>query len=282
MAVDVTKPDRATFWYGCNMTRHGEIIRTAARLLQTLGIDVATAGGPGHCCGSPKDASARINEGMARRTIQAFNATGRDTVVTWCPSCHMNMQDSMAPVTPAQFETVHITQAVHARLETLRPLLRNPVPRRVLLHAHHGFDGRVPASRLVSDILSCIPGLHLVDHPLRVPGHMCSAIVAVPRALADAQRATLDAMAATGADTLCTIHHSCHRECVTLERHGVHVANWTHLLAESLGWPAEDGYKTVRNAGDPRAVIPPDRLDAVGDVAFERLIEPELRKAPAI
>jgi Fe-S oxidoreductase len=274
--------ERATFWYGCNMTRHGEIIRTAARLLETLGVDVATAGGPGHCCGSPKDASARINEGMARRTIAAFNAAvsaeGRETVVTWCPSCHMNMRDSMAPVTPARFETVHITEAVHSRLDVLRPLLVHPVRRRVLVHAHLGFEGRVPVSRLVSEILGCIPGLEVVAHGLRVPGHMCSAIVGVPGALADARRATLAAVAETGADTLGTIHHSCHRECVTLERRGVDVANWTHLLAESLGWAAEDGYKALRNAADPRALVSPARMAAVGEIAFERLIEPELRK----
>ncbi len=271
-------PARAVFWYGCNMTRHGEIVRTVARLLQALGTDAAPAGGPGHCCGSPKDASARINEGMARRTVDGFNATGRDTVITWCPSCHMNMRDSMAPVTPPQFETTHITEVLHAQRDALRPLLKNPVRRRVLLHVHHGFQARVPVNRLVPEILGLVPGLELVAHPLHVPGHMCSALAGVPGALADAQRATLSALRETGGDTLATIFHSCHREAVTLERHGVHVANWIHLLAESLGWPTEDAYSTLRNAPDPRAALGEAGLAAVGDVAFERLVEPELRK----
>ena len=270
--------ETAVFWYGCNMTRHGEVIRTTARLMAALGIDTQTAGGSGNCCGSPKDASARINEGMARRTIEKFNATGREKVVTWCPSCHMNMQDSMAPVTPTQFETLHISELLHARREQLRPMLVNRVPARVLLHAHHGFDGRVPVNRLVSEILALIPGVELVASDLRVPGHMCSAIAGVPGALADAQRATLAAMHETGADTLSTIFHSCHRECVTLERHGVRVANWIHLLADSLGWPAEDGFKKLRNAEDPRAALAPGVLEDLGEMAFERLVAPELRK----
>ncbi len=274
--------DRAVFWYGCNMTRHGEVIRTAARLLNAVGVDAAPAGGPGHCCGSPKDANARINEGMARRTIEAFNASGRETVVTWCPSCHMNMGDSMAPVTPTQFETVHITEVLHARREALRPLLVHPVRRRVLLHLHHGFNPRAPVNSLVPDILGLIPGMELVVHPLVAPGHMCSAIAGVPGALADVQRATLAAVAETGADTLCTVFHSCHRESVALERHGVHVANWMHLLAESLGWPAEDEYKALRNAADPRGALGPGRLDAVGEAAFERLVEGELRRAALV
>jgi Fe-S oxidoreductase len=173
-------PERAVFWFGCNMARHGEVVRLSERILAAVGVQADPAGGPGHCCGSPKESNARINEGMARRTVEKFNATGRESVVTWCPSCHMNMQDSMAPVTPTHFETVHVSEVLHARRERLRPLLARPVRARVLLHAHHGFNGRVPVNTLVPEILALIPGLELVAHPLRVPGHMCSAIAAVP------------------------------------------------------------------------------------------------------
>ena len=275
--------DRAVFWYGCNMTRHGEVIRATTRLLEAVGMDAAPAGGPAHCCGSPKDANARINEGMARRTIQGFNASGREKVVTWCPSCHMNMQDSMAPVTPTNFETVHVTEVLHARQDRLRPLLTRPVKARVLLHGHLGFNGRVPVNDLVPGLLRLIPGLEVVEHPYRAPGHMCSSIAAVPGALADAQRATLAAMAETGADTLCTIFHSCHRETVGLEQnHPITVVNWIHLLAASAGIPAEDGYKAMRNAADPRAALGEARIEAVGEVPFARLVEPELRKPPLV
>ena len=66
MAVD---PDKAVFWYGCNMTRHGEVIRATTRILGLVGMDAAPTGSQASCCGSPKDASARIAEGMARRTV---------------------------------------------------------------------------------------------------------------------------------------------------------------------------------------------------------------------
>jgi Fe-S oxidoreductase len=281
-----TDPDlrmeAAIFWYGCNMTRHGELIRATTRILEAVGIAAAPAGGPGHCCGSPKEANARIAGGMAQRTVEAFNASGRESVVTWCPSCHMNMQDSMAPVTPANFATVHVTEALWARRERLAPLLTRHVEARVLLHAHHGFNGRVAVNDMVPDLLRLIPGITVVEHACRVPGHMCSSIAAVPGALADAQRATLAAMAEAGADTLCTIFHSCHRESVALERHGLRVRNWIHLLAESLGIPAEDEYKAWRNAEDPRAAIGEDRIAAAGEVAFTRLLEPELRKPPPV
>jgi Fe-S oxidoreductase len=278
-------PERVVFWFGCNIARHGEIVRLTTRILEAVGVEAAPAGGPSYCCGSPKEANARIAGGMARRTVEAFNATGRDTVVTWCPSCHMNMDDFMAPATEAAFATTHISEVLHARRDRLAPLLRHGVSvRRALPHLHHGFNGRVPVNALVPDLLRLIPGLEVPDHPCRAPGHMCSALARVPGALAAAQRALLEAAEETSADALVTVFHSCHREAVSLERGrpGLRVVNWIHLLAESMGLPYQDDYKTWRNAPDPRAAVGPDRLAAAGEAAFERLVEPELRRPPPV
>ena len=106
----VTPDASVTFWYGCNMARHGEIVRLVTRILEAIGVAAAPAGGPGYCCGSPQEKNARIAAGMAARTVEKFNQAGRETVVTWCPSCHMNMDDLMAPVTETAFDTQHITQ----------------------------------------------------------------------------------------------------------------------------------------------------------------------------
>jgi hypothetical protein len=165
----VTPDSSVTFWYGCNMTRHGEIVRLVTHILEAVGVAAAPAGGPGYCCGSTQEANARIAAGMAARTVEKFNQAGRDTVVTWCPSCHMNMDDLMAPVTEAAFETQHITELLAARADRLRPLLTHPVPARVLLHAHHGFHGRVPVNTDVPMLLGIIPGLTMLDHSLRFP-----------------------------------------------------------------------------------------------------------------
>ncbi len=262
-----------TFWYGCNMTRHGEIIRLTLRLLEAVGVSAEATGGPATCCGSPKEPDARINAGMAARTVQNFNARNT-TVATWCPSCHMNMQDFMAPATPTNFETLHITEVLHAKREQLRPLLCHAVPARVMLHQHHGFDRRVPVNALVADLLSMIPGLTLSLQP-PLPGHMCFGFQSIPGALAKAQRETLDAMAAQGADTLATIFHSCHREGVNLEQHHpIQVKNWVHLLAEAAGWDHVDDYKTWRNG----TAVPEAAQAAAGAAVFEKLVAPELAK----
>ena len=35
----------AIFWYGCNMTRHGEVIRATTRILDAVGVAAAPQGG---------------------------------------------------------------------------------------------------------------------------------------------------------------------------------------------------------------------------------------------
>ena len=265
-----------TFWFGCNMTRHGEIVRLTMRLLEAVGITAEASGGPATCCGSPKEPSAAINAGMAARTVQEFNSRATPQVATWCPSCHMNMQDFMAPATPTNFETLHITEVLHAKRDQLRPLLTHAVPARVLLHQHIGFDGRVPVNRMVADLLALIPGMTVLEQKL-LPGHMCFGFQSIPGALEKAQRETLGAMAAVQADTLCTIFHSCHREGVNLERHNpIQVKNWVHLLAEAAGWDHHDDYKAWRNGG----AVPETAQQAAGDAVFEKLVAPELAKAP--
>ena len=275
--------ERAVFWYGCNLLRHGDMLRLTARFLQAVGVDAAPRGGPSHCCGSTTEHNARITEGMGRRTVAAFHATRRDKVITWCPSCHMNMADLMAPETPAQFETAHVTEVLWERRAALQKLLVRPVPVRVLLHRHAGFQPRVAVNDLVPGLLRLIPGLELKQEDEALPGHMCSSLAAVPGALAAAQEANLAAMARHGADTLCTIFHSCHREAVALERgRDISVMNWVHLLARSAGWEFRDEYKHLRNAEDPRAALDDGALERVGADVFTQLLEPELRRKPAV
>ncbi len=277
------KQDRAVFWYGCNMTRHGELIRTSARLLEAVGVAAEPAGGPGHCCGAPKEASSRIAGGMGERTVEKFNATGAPHVVTWCPTCHMNMQDVMVPVTAAKFSTQHISEMLHARQDWLRPLLANRIELRVLVHQHHGFNGRVPVNRIVPELLRLIPGVTVLENDLRIPGHMCSALGGTEGAMYATQAAQLEAAAAVGAQAIVTIFHSCHREMVTLERgRDLQVFNWVHLLARAIGWDAVDDYKTWRNATNPRAEIGDARIERAGEVAFTRLTEPELLRPATI
>jgi Fe-S oxidoreductase len=274
-----TPDGSALFWYGCNMTRHGEIIRLGQRLLEAVGVGAAPIGGPGACCGSVKESTPRIAEGMANRTMERFSESGALRVITWCPSCHMNLDDFMGQTKKQGFDSRHLCEALWERRDALAPLLTHPVTARFLVDRHMGFHAEVPVNDIIPALLSLIPGAAHVEHGYRGGSYMCFGLANVPGALPDHQRALLAAMRETRADTLVTIFHSCHRELVGLERdHGIRVVNWVHLLAEAMGWDYTDDYKLWRNAEDPLSAIGPERLAAAGEVAVKKLVVPELAR----
>ncbi|MCW8086246.1 heterodisulfide reductase-related iron-sulfur binding cluster [Sabulicella glaciei] len=267
------------FWYGCNMTRHAEIIRLSERLLECVGTPAQPVGGPGACCGSPKESEPRINEAMAARTMDGFAAREAERVVTWCPSCHMNLEDFMAPVKGQGFRHAHLCEALHEGRDALARLMTQRVPARAMLDAHVGFNDRVDVNTLIPDLLRLVPGVEMLDHPYRGASYMCFGLANVAGALPAHKARLLAAAREAGADTIVTIFHSCHREIVALERdHGIRVVNWVHLLAEGAGWPYRDDYKEWRNAEDPAEAIGEARMVAAGEEAVKRLALPELTR----
>ncbi len=271
--------ERITFWFGCNMLRHAEMIRLSMMLLEKAGYDVEAAGGPAYCCGTAHDHQPKAASNMAGRTVERFNAAakneGRGTVVTWCPSCHMHMSDIMSPGNQTQFDITHVTEILAAAGDRLAPLMTTPVNRRVLLHRHLGLAStHTPVNDRVASILSRIPGLELVEGPA-VPGHMCSSLAAVPGALKKAIVETWSAATDSRCDTIATVFHSCHREFVALEgRDGVRVRNWVHLVAEAMGIEAGDAYSAWRNGKAPDIAA----IEKADPLLYQRLIEPELKK----
>ena len=267
------------FWYGCNMMRHGDIIRLGTRMLATVGVDATPVGGPSACCGSPKEATPRVAEAMGRRTMQRFNDSGAERLITWCPSCHMNLHDFMGATTGQNAESAHLSEVLWANRGALAPMLKHRVEARVLVHNHVGFQDRVEVNQVVPKLLCLVPGIEVVDSPCCAPSYMCSGLGGIPGALADVRTRTLEAVRNTGADTVATIFHSCHREWVTLERDGgPRVKNWVHLLAEGLGWDYQDEYKLWRNSPDAAAAIGTERLAAAGEDAVRKLVLPELSR----
>jgi len=272
--------NRVTFWFGCNMLRHAEMIRLSIMLLERAGYDVQAAGGPAYCCGTAHDHQPHGASNMAGRTVSRFNEAatkdGRGTVVTWCASCHMHMSDIMAPGNTVAFDITHISELLVASIDRLAPLFTVPVPRRVLLHRHLGFLTHVPINDRVTSVLSRIQGLELIQGPA-LPGHMCSGIATVPGALKAVIGETWSAAIANRAGTVCTIFHPCHREFAALDGcDNVRVRNWVQLVAEAMGIEASDAYVGWRNGAAPDIAA----IERAEPSRYQALIEPELRALP--
>ena len=274
--------ERITFWYGCNVLRHGDIIHSCVDILRLLGFDVQPAGGPDYCCGSAKDANQTAADGMAHRTVTKFNNLRRGRVVAWCPSCHTHMTDFMGQAYPADFSLTYFVELLYEHREALAPLLKHPVPLRVLLHKHMGFNDKVEVNTRAPALLRLIPGVEVVADDYAAPGYMCAHLATVPAAMADMVRHTLQRVEAHRADALVTVFHQCYRELCGLEASGAtQVFNYVQLLARSMGLAYPDEYKEWKKSGPNAAAAVGDaRLAQVGVQFFERAMLPELIKRP--
>jgi hypothetical protein len=273
--------DRVVFWYGCNVLRHGDIIHSAIEVLRAAGVDSSPVGGPGYCCGSPKDANLRAAEGMSMRTVEKFNAAPEGKVVTWCPSCHRHMGSFMSQYQDANFSVGHITEVLHARREELAKRMTTRIERRVVLHQHFGFR-EVDVNPLVCDLLRLIPGIEVLTTEHAAPGYMCSTLMPVPEAMKANTNRLCEIVRETGAHDAVTIFHSCQRLLCGLEStEPFRVVNYITLLAQGLGFEFEDEFKQWKNAGSPEAVealIGAERIERIGRKRFEQVLPDILRK----
>ena len=275
--------EKITFWYGCNVLRHGDIIHSCVDILRLLGFDAQPAGGPDYCCGGVKEANQMAADGMAHRTVSKFNELGGERLVAWCPSCHAHMRDFMGQAYQPEFSLSYFVDVLHEHRQALASLLKQPVPMRVLLHKHVGFNDYAHVNAKVPELLRLIPGMEVVEDGYCAPGYMCALLAAVPAAMGDMVRHTLRLAREHRADALVTVFHQCYRELCGLEPHaGTPVYNYVQLLARSMGLEYVDEYKEWKKAG-PNAgtLIGEARLDQVGIRFFERAMLPELVKRPA-
>lgn len=265
-----------TFWYGCNVLRHGDIIHSCLDILRALGYEPSPVGGPDYCCGTVKDANQTTAGGMATRTVGKLNQRAAPVVV-WCPSCHSHMHDFMERANDRHFDMTYLVELLHAKRERLAPLLVHPVPMRVFVHKHIGFNELVPVNHMVPELLELVPGIEIASGDYIAPGYMCASFAAVPKALDDIHTSSVRAARAAAADALVTVFHQCYRELLGLDAAGaVPVYNYIQLIARSMGLPYTDDYKAWKRA----ASIGTDGVARIGVDFYERAILPELKKRP--
>lgn len=272
------------FWTGCNVLRHGEIIRACIDILRALGFDPLPRGGPDYCCGTVKDDNQTTAGGMATRTVNRFNAIGLPRLIAWCPSCHAHMHDFMEKANDVGFKTEFLVEVIYQHRAQLIPLLTHRVNLRVVLHKHVGFNDLVPVNSMVSELLRLIPGIEVIEADYVTPGYMCVALAAVPRAIEDMHKNLVHEVQRSRADAIVTTFHQCYRELCGLEAAGVtQVFNYIHLIARAMGLTYEDEYKAWKKAGaQAMDVIGEERVSKVGIEFFRRAVLPELQKRPKL
>lgn len=251
-----TPPD-IVFYTGCNMLKTPHIGLLCLDVLDRLGVSYEVFGGPANCCGilqfRPGDTA---NSGrQIGSTMDRFARTGAAQVVSWCPTCQMQMSEVMtaAPAEPKPFDNLMLPVFLAGYLDALRPLMVNRVDKRVALHEFPGSPGVTDA---VKALLTAIPGLDFVelDHP--GVGYQLTSLDGLPDVQKRHIAGTLRQAEAKGVEVLAGVFHADHRELVSHQNDWpFEIVNYMELIGESLGLTHPDLFKRMKLMQDADEIL---------------------------
>jgi heterodisulfide reductase subunit D len=257
-------------YLGCNVLKTPHIALLCLDVLDRMGTRYAVFGGPANCCGVLQfragDTATAGRVGSS--TVVGFAATGAPRVLTWCPTCNIQLGEIVMPATNPGFALEHVVPYMADRLDRLRPHLVLPVRRRVALHEHPGVPGVTEGAL---KILGAIPGLEVVDLAQPRVGYMCNSLAPVAAFKRALHAQELAAAEAAGVDSLVGIYHACHRElCAHEATLPFRIVNFLELVGEAMGVERPDLFKQWKMMQDVDRV-----LAELGDQVKQEGLDPE-------
>src|SRR6516162_10673465 len=238
-------PPDVVFYTGCNILKTPHIALLCLDVLDLLGVDYEVMGGPGQCCGVYQfregdfDKTARVSYA----TIDGLATAGTSTVLSWCPSCQVQIGEVTLPSYEARFgarpfdlNPFLVFLAEHA--EVLAQMMKRRVEKRVALHERPVLPS---VQQAVRKLLSIIPGVEHVEIDVPRVGTQANSLAVLPDFKRELVTRELAAVADAGVTTLATIYHACHRElCDVGDGRNFEVVNFMEILGEGLGLKSED------------------------------------------
>jgi Fe-S oxidoreductase len=274
LVARITKPARADagppadviMYLGCNVLKTPHIALLCLEVLDRLGTRYKVFGGPANCCGilQFRAGDATMAGRIARSTVSGFGGIGASRVLTWCPTCTIQLGEVALPGLESDFALEHVVPYIADRVDALRAHFTRAIYKRVALHEHPGVAG---VTEGVLKILRAIPGLEVVElHQPRV-GYMCNSLAPVPAYKRALHAQELAAAAAEGLDCLVGIYHACHRElCAHEATSPFKVVNFLELVGEAMDIERPDLFKRWKTMQDVDRVLVEvgPRIDALG------------------
>lgn len=249
------------FYTGCNVLKTPHIVLLCLDILDALGVSYQVMGGPRDCCGvlQFRTGDTQVAGRIGYRTTDRFATSGASKVLSWCPTCHIQIGENVLPGRRGEtsdglsYALEPFVIFLAERLDRLQPLMRRHVEKRVGLHEHPGVAG---VSDAAVRILKSIPGLDFVDLAQPRVGWMCNTLQPLPSYKRDVHRSLLEAAAAAGVTTLAGVYHACHRELCSHEHEWpFEVVNFLELVGESMGFQHEDRFKRLKKMQDADAIL---------------------------
>ena len=263
--VTATPPD-VVMYFGCNVLKTPHIALLCLDVLERLKTRYKVFAGPAHCCGviQYRTGDTKTSGRIGGNTVAGFAGTGAPRVLTWCPTCNIQMSEIVMPSTRAGFDLEHVVPYIAARIDRLRPHFIHPVKKRIALHEHPGVAGVTEGA---IKILTAIPGIELIDLEQPRVGYMCNSLAPVPAYKRALHARELEAAGAAGVDYLVGIYHACHRElCAHEASSPFKIVNFLELVGAAMGIEKSDLFKQWKMMQDVDRVLADvvGQLDALG------------------
>ena len=174
------------FYTGCNVIKTPHIMLLVLEVLDALGVSYEVMGGTATCCGIQqfKRGDAKVAGRLGFNTIERLARPGASRVVSWCPSCFIQIGEVAMPAYTAStgrampFEIAPLVELFAERLDDLRPLFVNRVEKRVALQERSAVPGIITA---VKAVLRAIPGLEVVELDVPVMSTQASHLSVLPQ-----------------------------------------------------------------------------------------------------
>lgn len=276
------RPPDIVFYTGCNVIKTPHIALLVLEVLDALKVSYEIVGGAATCCGIQhfKQGDAKAAGQISFNTIDRLGRPGASRVITWCPSCQIQIGEMAMPAYretrgEVPFDLNPLAEFMAERLDDLRQLFVHPVHKRVALQERAAVPGVMVA---VKRILSAIPGLEVVELDVPIVSTQASHLAVLPKFKAELREREFKAAAAAGITTFASIFHNCHRELVSFQPQvSFELLNFMELIGESMGISIPDLYKRLRMMGDIDAMI----ADCADNIKLHDIDLDELRDALA-
>ena len=248
-------PPDVVMYFGCNVLKTPHIALLCLDVLERLATRYRVFAGPAHCCGviQYRTGDSKTSGRIGTNTVAGFSGTGAPRVLTWCPTCNIQLSEIVMPSTDAGFQLEHVVPYIAARIDQLRPHFIHPINKRIALHEHPGVGGVTEGA---IKILTAIPGVELVDLDQPRVGYMCNSLAPVPAYKRALHARELEAAGVAGVDYLVGIYHACHRElCAHEASSPFKIVNFLELVGTAMGVEKQDLFKQWKMMQDVDRVL---------------------------
>jgi Fe-S oxidoreductase len=275
------RPD-IVFYTGCNVIKTPHIALLVLEVLDRLGVSYEVMGGAATCCGIQhfKQGDGNTAFQIAENTIERLARPGASRVISWCPSCQIQIDEFAIPAYreargAVPFDISPIAEFFAEHLDRLKPMFVRRVDKRVALQERAALPNVMAA---VKRVLSAIDGIEVVELDVPIVSTQASHLNVLPQYKAELRKREFEAAARAGVTTFASIFHGCHRELVAFQPQVTfELINFTELIGEAMGIHIPDLYKRLRMMGDIDAMI----ADTADLIAAHRLDLDAVRDALA-